>query len=72
VDGVVGHSFESDPPKDHPCKVCFSSVQGFQRTKFKCESLRRTTNSLTDERTPMDDGHQVMAYFSFKRRDTVV
>jgi hypothetical protein len=22
--GVVGHKFERDPPKDHPCQVWFS------------------------------------------------
>jgi hypothetical protein len=33
----------SDPPKDHPCQVWFNLVQGFQRRRFKCESLRRTT-----------------------------
>jgi hypothetical protein len=51
VGGSVGHNFERDPPKDHPCQVWFNMVQGFQRRRFKCESLRRTT----------DDGCQVMA-----------
>ena len=37
----VGHNFERDPPKDHPCQVWFNLVQGFQRRTFKCESLRR-------------------------------
>jgi hypothetical protein len=41
--GSVGHNFERDPPKDHPCQVWFNLVQGFQRRRFKCESLRRTT-----------------------------
>ena len=50
--GSVGHNFERDPPKDHPCQVWFNLVQGFQRRRFKCESLRRTTD---------DDGRQVMA-----------
>jgi hypothetical protein len=53
--GAVGHHFERDPPKDHPCQVWFNSVQGFQR-RFKCESLRRTTDGRTDA-----DGRQVMA-----------
>jgi hypothetical protein len=48
--GAVGHNFERDPPRDHPCQVWFNSVQGFQRRRFKCESLRCTT-----------DGRQVMA-----------
>ena len=39
--GSVGHKFERDPPKDHPCQVWFNLVQGFQRRRFKCESLRR-------------------------------
>ena len=37
--GSVGHNCERDPPKDHPCQVWFNLVQGFQRRKFKCESL---------------------------------
>jgi hypothetical protein len=48
---AVRHNFERDPPKDHPCQVWFNLVQGFQRRRFKCESLRRM----------MDDGRQVMA-----------
>jgi hypothetical protein len=43
--GSVGHNFERDPPKDHPCQVWFNLVQGFQRRRFKCESLRRTTDT---------------------------
>jgi hypothetical protein len=38
----VRHNFERNPPKDHPCQVWFNLVQGFQRRRFKCESLRRT------------------------------
>ena len=38
----VGHNFERDPPKDHPCQVWFNLVQGFQRRRFKFESLRQT------------------------------
>jgi hypothetical protein len=45
--GAVGHNFERDPPKDHPCQVWFNSVQGFQRRRFKCESLRRTNGRRT-------------------------
>ena len=37
--GSVGLNFERDPPKDHPCQVGFNLVQGFQRRRFKCESL---------------------------------
>jgi hypothetical protein len=35
----VEHNFERDPSKDHPCQVWFNLVQGFQRRRFKCESL---------------------------------
>jgi hypothetical protein len=47
--GAVGHNFERDPPKDHPCQVWFNLVQGCQM-RCKCERLRCTT-----------DGRQVMA-----------
>jgi hypothetical protein len=40
----VGHNFERDPAKDPPCQAWFNLVQGFQR-RFKCESLRRQTQS---------------------------
>jgi hypothetical protein len=43
--GFVGHNFERDPPKDHPCQVWFNMFQGFQRRRFKCESLRRMTDA---------------------------
>jgi hypothetical protein len=49
--GSVGHNSERDPPNDHSCQVWFNLVQGFQRRRFKCESLRRTD----------DDGCQMMA-----------
>jgi hypothetical protein len=49
--GAVGHNFERDPPKDHPCQVWFNSVQRFQRRRFKCESLQRTDGR---RRTPID------------------
>jgi hypothetical protein len=49
--GAVGHNFERDTPKDHPSQVWFNLVQGFQRRRFKCESLRRTTDR---RRTPSD------------------
>ena len=54
---AVGHNMKGDPHKDHPCQVWFNSVQGFQRRRFKWESLRRTT----DGRALTDDGRQVMA-----------
>jgi hypothetical protein len=27
--GAVGHNFERDPPRDHPCQVCFNLVLPF-------------------------------------------
>ena len=42
--GAVGHNFERDPPRDHSCQVWFNLVWGFQRRRFKCESLQRTTD----------------------------
>ena len=56
--GSVGHNFERNPPKDHPCHVWFNLVHGFQRRRFKCESLRVRR---TDGRMTTDDGRQVMA-----------
>ena len=60
--GAVGHNIERYPPKDHPCQVWFNSVQGFQRRRFKCESLRRTTDGRTgtDGRGSTDDGGRRM------------
>ena len=49
--GAVGHNFERDPPKGHPCQVLFNSVQGFQRRRFKCETLRSTADGRSDGRT---------------------
>ena len=28
--GAVGHNFERDPPRDHPCHVWFNLVQRFR------------------------------------------
>ena len=54
--GSVGHNFERDPPRNRPCHVWFNLVQRFQRKRFKCESLRRTTDVWTGgrRRTPND------------------
>ena len=54
--GAVGHTFERDLPRDHPCQVRFNLVQRFQRRRFKCESLRRTTDGRTDGRRTPSDG----------------
>ena len=48
----VEHNFGRDRSIDHPCQVWFNLVQGFQRRRFKCESLRRTTDGR--RRTPSD------------------
>jgi hypothetical protein len=48
--GAVGHNFEMGLPKDYPSQIWFNLVERFQRRRFKCESLRRTT----DGRTPSD------------------
>jgi hypothetical protein len=45
--------FWKEPTRDHPCQVRFNLVQRFQR-RFKCESLRRTTDGRTDGRMPSD------------------
>ena len=39
--GAVGHNFERDPPRDHPCQVWFNLVQRFQRRRFKCNLLSK-------------------------------
>jgi hypothetical protein len=38
---AVGHNFERDPPRDHPCQVWFNLVQRFQRKGFKCDLLSK-------------------------------
>ena len=43
-DGAVGHNFERDPPRDHPCLVWFNLVQRFQRRRFKCDLLSKYAN----------------------------
>ena len=39
--GAVGHNFERNPPRDHPCQVWFNLVQRFQRRRFKCDLLSK-------------------------------
>jgi hypothetical protein len=39
--GAVGHNFERDPPRGHPCQVWFNLVQRFQRRRFKCDLLSK-------------------------------
>jgi hypothetical protein len=38
---AVGHNFEREPPRDHPCQVWFNLVQQFQRRRFKCDLLSK-------------------------------
>jgi len=42
--GAVRHNFEMGLPKDYPSQIWFNLVQRFQRRRFKCERLRRTTS----------------------------
>jgi hypothetical protein len=37
----VGHNYERDPPRDHPCQVWFDLVERFQRRRFKCDLLSK-------------------------------
>jgi hypothetical protein len=39
--GAVGHNFERDPPRDHPCQDWFYLVQRFLRRRFKCDPLSK-------------------------------
>jgi hypothetical protein len=43
--GAVGHNFERNPPRDHPCQVWFNLVQRFQR-RFKCDLLSKYAYNL--------------------------
>jgi hypothetical protein len=51
--GAVGHNFERDPPRDHPCQVWFNLVQRFQRRRFKCDLLSKYAIPISNQ-----DGHQ--------------
>jgi hypothetical protein len=42
--GAVGHNFERDPPKDHPCQVWCNLVQQFRRKRFKCDLYQNMPN----------------------------
>jgi hypothetical protein len=49
---AVGHNFERDPPRDHPCQVWFNLDQRFRGDlNVKVYDVRRID----------DDGRQVMA-----------
>jgi hypothetical protein len=43
--GLSDTILKGNKPKDHPSQICFNLVQGFQRRRFKCESLRRTPDA---------------------------
>ena len=49
--GAVGHNFERDPPRDHPCQVWFNLVQRFLRRRFKCEKLTDGRRTLTHDKS---------------------
>jgi hypothetical protein len=40
---VVGHNFERNSPKDHPCKIWFNLVQWFLRKRFNLNGRRQRT-----------------------------
>jgi hypothetical protein len=40
----LAYHLASVRPKNHPCQVWLSSVQGFQRRRFKCESYDGRTH----------------------------
>jgi hypothetical protein len=47
--GSVGHNFERDPPKDHPCQVWFNLVQRSHRRRdlnVKVYDVRRMPSEL--------------------------
>jgi hypothetical protein len=38
---TVGHHFERDPTRDHPCQVWFNLVELFLSRRFKCDLLSK-------------------------------
>jgi hypothetical protein len=42
--GAVGHNFEMDPPKDHPCQRWCNLVQQFRRKSIKCDLYQNMPN----------------------------
>jgi hypothetical protein len=49
---AVGHNFERDPPRNHPCQVWFNLVQRFLRRRFKCDLLsNKGNNKIIELRT---------------------
>jgi hypothetical protein len=37
--GAVGHNFERDPPRDHPCQVWFNMVQRGQNCSILSQNV---------------------------------
>ena len=50
--GVTGHNFESLPPKDHSCHVCFKLAYWFQRNFF----LKHFPHRISYVKTMFADG----------------
>ena len=44
--GVVGHNFERDQLKDHPCQVCLRRCRG----DYLNVKVRRTSEGRTDDK----------------------
>jgi hypothetical protein len=58
--GSVGHIFERDPPKDHPCQFWFNLVQGNYRLLGASSFLILSLFILQDQiiaMTTMEDVH---------------
>jgi hypothetical protein len=50
---AVGHKFERDPSRVHPCQVWFNLVQRFQRRRFKCDLSTKMAAKLKIEKGGM-------------------
>jgi hypothetical protein len=52
--GAVGHNFEREPPRGHPCQVWFNLVQQFQRRRFFFLLLWTLTFNMNQYRLSLD------------------
>jgi hypothetical protein len=63
---AVGHTFERDPPRDHPCQVWFNLFQRFQRKRFKCDLLSKYAKRYKlAERKISQKNREYMLNYSF-------